>query len=59
MAKKPWFEHEEPLADGEESLPILGPKGSPFWVFGMLVLFGLCAMLLYVSCTFIFSPVQR
>ena len=59
MAKKPWFEHEEPLEEGEENLPILGPKYSPFWIFGMAVGIGLLAMLLFVSCKFIFSPVER
>ena len=59
MAKRPWFEHEEPLADGEESQPILGPKYSPFWLFGMAVGFGFAAMLLYVSCKFIFTHVER
>jgi hypothetical protein len=56
---KTWFPHEDPLDDGEESKPILGPKYSPFWLFGMAVGIGLLIMFLYVSCQFVFSPVER
>jgi hypothetical protein len=56
---KTWFPHEDPLEDDEESQPILGPRYSPFWIFGTIVGLGLLAMVLYMSCTFIFSPVQR
>ncbi len=50
---------KSPLDAGEESQPILGPRYSPFWLFGMLVGFGLLAMGLYMSCSFIFSNVER
>jgi hypothetical protein len=56
---KTWFPHEEPLEEGEESQPILGKRYSPFWLFGMAVGFGLLAMALYMSCSFIFTNVER
>ncbi len=56
---KTWFPHEDPLDADEESQPILGPKYSPFWLFGMAVGLGLLAMTLYVSCQFIFTNVER
>jgi hypothetical protein len=56
---KTWFPHEDPLDDGEESQPLLGRRYSPFWLFGMAVGVGLLLMCLYVSCSFIFSNVER
>jgi hypothetical protein len=56
---KTWFPHEEPLEEGEESQPILGKRYSPFWLFGMAVGFGFLAMVLYMSCSFIFTNVER
>jgi hypothetical protein len=56
---KTWFPHEDPLDHDEESQPILGPRYSPFWFFGVLVGFGFAAMLLYVSCSFVFSAPMR
>jgi hypothetical protein len=51
-----WFEHEDELKPGEKGAePILGKKFSPFWFFGMLVLFGLIVMFLYISLQFVFS----
>lgn len=52
---KTWFPHEEGLAEGEESKPILGPRWSPFWIVGSVIGFGFLFMTLYMSCSFVFS----
>ena len=56
---KTWFPHEDGLEEGEESKPLLGPKYSPFWYFGMLVLLAFAAMALYMSCAFVFGGPVR
>lgn len=52
---KPWFPHEEGLKEGEESKPILGPRFSPFWLFGVFISICFVIMTLWMSCSFIFS----
>ncbi len=57
---KTWFPHEEGLAEGEVSTPILGPRWSPFWIVGSVIGFGFLFMAMYLSCSFIFSrPPQQ
>jgi hypothetical protein len=52
---KTWFPHEDPLKEGEESQPLFGRRFSPFWFLGMLILIVGFVMMLWMSCSFVFS----
>ncbi len=55
MSKK-WFAHEDEVEPGEnEAEPMLGPRFSPFWIFGMIVLVAFAGMGLYIVFKFVAS----
>ena len=51
-----WFKHEDEILPGEkEAEPILGPRFSPFWFFGMAVAVLFVLMLGYIAIHFVVS----
>ena len=52
---RPWFKHEDGIEEGEKIEPILGPRYSPFWFFGVFISACFLLMVLWMSCSFVFS----